>query len=149
MHSVQRVTSKNTDFVHLVKKLDDYLAIIDGNEHDFYHQFNQIKLLDHCIIVYNGTRPLGCGAIKKIGRNAYEVKRMYVTPEARGKGVATRILTALEDWSIELGATSCFLETGRRMPDAIALYKKTGYTVIPNYEPYKGIANSVCFKKIL
>lgn len=149
MLTTQRVTSQNKDFVLLVNQLDAYLAVIDGQEHDFYHQFNQINLLEHCIVVYTGETAVGCGAIKKIGKNAYEVKRMYVAPSERSKGIATHILNTLEAWSLELGATSCFLETGKRMPDAIALYTKNGYTLIPNYEPYIGVDNSVCFKKTL
>jgi len=78
-----------------------------------------------------------------------EVKRMYVLPQHRGKGLATRILTGLESWAKELSYQKCILETGKRQPEAIALYTKNGYIVIPNYGQYKGIENSVCFEKVL
>ncbi len=52
-------------------------------------------------------------------------------------------------WASELGYTSCVLETGKRQPEAIALYTKNGYKIIPNYEQYEGVENSVCFRKII
>ena len=70
-------------------------------------------------------------------------------PEERGKGIAPRILSELERWASELGATSCCLETGMKQPEAIALYTKSGYEHIPNYGQYAGVENSVCFRKIL
>ena len=78
-----------------------------------------------------------------------EVKRMYTLPEFRGQGYAAKILLELENWAKELGYKSCVLETGKRQPEAIQLYKKNGYRIIPNYGQYKGIKNSICFEKIL
>lgn len=74
---------------------------------------------------------------------------MYTTPEGRGKGIATLVLTALETWANELHYNTCVLETGKRQPEATALYEKAGYTRIPNYGPYAGIENSLCFEKKL
>ena len=78
-----------------------------------------------------------------------EVKRMYVLPESRGTGVASEILSALEDWAAESGYEKCILETGKKQPEAIGLYKKSGYEMIPNYGQYAGIENSICFEKQL
>ena len=78
-----------------------------------------------------------------------EIKRMYVVPESRGKGLATKVVRALELWTVELGHKVCILETGKRQPEAIALYKKNGYQIIPNYGQYEGIENSICFQKIV
>ena len=72
---------------------------------------------------------------------------MYVSEDHRGKGVAKEILTALEIWAIELDVTICVLETGTNQPEAISLYKKIGYSVTENYEPYVGVKNSVCMQK--
>jgi hypothetical protein len=55
----------------------------------------------------------------------------------------------LEKWTAELSYGKCILETGIKQPEAIGLYKKSGYTVIPNYGQYAGIENSVCFEKQL
>lgn len=74
---------------------------------------------------------------------------MFVQSQYRGKGYASAVLKELEEWAVELGATHCVLETGRHMLDAVALYKKAGYTSIPNYGQYVNVENSICFKKKL
>ncbi len=72
---------------------------------------------------------------------------MYVSPNFRGKGIATKILIELEKWAKELSFNKCVLETGKKQPEAIELYMKNGYAVISNYGQYKGIENSCCFEK--
>jgi GNAT superfamily N-acetyltransferase len=74
---------------------------------------------------------------------------MYTLPGNRGKGIATKILTELEHWAAELSYQKCILETGKRQPDAIWLYQKNGYKVIPSYGKYLAMENSVCFEKEL
>lgn len=142
-----RTDSKNEDFQQLVKKLDADLSERDGEDHEFYHQFNGIDHINYAVVVYLEDVPIGCGAIKEHDSNAMEVKRMYVQPHARGKGIATKILHELEKWSAELNYTRCILETGKKQPEAIALYTKNQYQSIPNYGQYIGIENSVCFQK--
>jgi putative acetyltransferase len=142
-----RTDSDNPDFIALVKLLDADLAQRDGEDHSFYAQFNKIDRIRHVVLAYENGRPLGCGAIKEFAPGAMEVKRMYTLPESRSKGIATKILSALESWAAELSYTRCVLETGKRQPEAIALYKKSGYRVIANYGQYAGVENSVCFEK--
>ena len=101
------------------------------------------------IVAYENEVAVGCGAIKTFDEKSIELKRMFVAPNQRGKGVATRILTTLEDWAKELGFQKCILETGKRQPEAIALYHKSQYQIIENYGQYKGMGNSVCFEKKL
>lgn len=74
---------------------------------------------------------------------------MFVQPTFRGKGAATIILQGLEKWAIENNYRSAILETVKTQPEAIALYTKNGYTVIPNFGPYKNIENSICIHKNL
>ena len=144
-----RTDSENADFVQLVKLLDADLALRDGNEHSFYAQFNSIDKLKQVVVLYENDKPVSCGAIKEFNPQAVEVKRMYTLPEFRGKGIAGKVLTELESWAAELGYAKCVLETGKKQPEAIALYAKSGYTIIPNYGQYTGIENSVCFEKII
>jgi GNAT superfamily N-acetyltransferase len=144
-----RTNSDNPDFINLVKQLDADLAERDGSEHDFYAQFNKIDKIKHAVVAYERGVPVSCGAIKQYDDAAMEVKRMYTLPESRGKGVASLVLNALEEWTKELSYTKCVLETGKKQPEAIALYAKNGYVVIPNYGQYEGIENSVCFEKKL
>jgi len=146
---IQRCNSDHTDFVTLVAHLDAELASRDGDDHAFYHQFNSIQNLKQTLVLYIDSSAVGCGAIKQFDDHSMEVKRMYVLPSHRGKSLATKILLALELWAKELGYKSCILETGKRQPEAIALYKKNGYATIPNYGQYVGVTNSVCFKKNL
>lgn len=145
----KRTTSSDVDFIHLVAFLDADLKIRDGADHDFYHQFNKIDNLNYCIVAYSNDMPVGCGAIKPFDAQAVEVKRMYVLPEHRGKGIAVNILQNLEHWVTELQYKKCVLETGLKQPEAIALYKKSGYQITENYGQYVGIENSVCFEKQL
>jgi GNAT superfamily N-acetyltransferase len=149
MTTLKRTNSQAPDFISLVEELDAYLAEADGEEHAFYHQFNGIDHLRYVVIAYENDVPVACGAIKAFNEKAMEVKRMYTIPSVRGKGLATKVLAELEDWAAELGYPQCVLETGKRQPDAIALYEKNGYQRIPNYGQYIGMENSVCFEKVL
>ena len=150
MISIVRTDSDNTDFRTLVGQLDKDLAERDGSEHAFYDQFNKIDHIRHVVVAYEETGiPVGCGAIKEFSGEAMEVKRMYVPSDKRGQGIASTVLAALEDWARDLGYKKCILETGKRQPEAIALYEKSGYHITPNYGQYIGIANSVCFEKRL
>ncbi|PIB23856.1 GNAT family N-acetyltransferase [Maribacter sp. 4U21] len=149
MGRIIRTDSSNTDFRALVALLDEDLALRDGEDNAFYAQFNGIAVLKHCVVYYENGIALGCGALKRFDANSMEVKGMFVNPEVRGKGIASLLLVALENWAKELGYEQCVLETGLRQPEAIALYKKNKYNIIPNYPPYEGVANSVCFRKVL
>lgn len=149
MSQILRTTSTHPDFVTLVKQLDAYLAIMDGEEHAFYDQFNKIAALNHVVVIFECDIAVGCGAIKPIDAHSMEVKRMFTLPQFRGKGIASKVLLELETWAAELGFKSCVLETGLRQVEAVAFYKKMGYRIIPNYGQYIGVENSVCFEKLL
>lgn len=144
-----RTDSENPDFIKLVKLLDDDLRIRDGDEHSFYAQFNKIDSLKNVVVAYSEDTAVSCGALKKYDDDTAEVKRMFTLPEHRGKGIAAQVLNELESWAGEEGFNSCVLETGKKQPEAIRLYEKSGYMLIPNYGQYAGIENSVCMKKII
>lgn len=144
---IRRFSAPNDDFIQLVQALDEYLAVIDGEEHAFYDQFNAIDTLKHIVIAYKDNRPVGCGAFKVVDAATTEIKRMYTAPDFRGMGIAMSILKELEVWSKESGCESIILETGKRMPDAVSFYKKAGYLQIPSYGQYQNSENSVCFQK--
>lgn len=149
MFTLQRTDSENPHFVHLVKQLDADLSERDGEDAFFYSQFNKIDALQHVVIAYSDGIPVGCGAMKFAEAASMEIKRMYTVPAFRGKGIAGMILKDLETWAVSLKMDTCKLETGKRQPEAIALYLKSGYSIIPNYGQYAGIDNSVCFEKKL
>jgi putative acetyltransferase len=149
MMTILKTNSQNSDFINLVKELDAFLAITDGDEHGFYDQFNKIDNINHVLVYYQKNVPIACGAIKKFEANTWEVKRMFTIEQARGKGFASKLLAELENWAKEIGAEKLILETGKRQTEAIALYHKNQYQVIENYGQYIGIENSVCFEKII
>lgn len=144
-----RTQSDNADFQELVKALDIDLQIRDGAEHGFYAQFNSIATINHVVVAYLKDKAVGCGAIKPYDEETMEVKRMYVLPELRGKGIASIILNDLEVWAKQLHYKKCLLETGIKQPEAIALYTKNQYQIIPNFGQYQGVENSVCFEKLI
>ncbi len=148
MQTLIRTTSHHQDFQKLTALFDEYLIDIDGDEKDFFAQYNQIYI-DNVIICYQNDVAVGCGAFKKSDSQVAEIKRMFVPVEHRGKGIALKILSELEIWAKELNHTSCILETSVKLEKAIALYKKLGYEFIPNFEPYIGVESSVCMKKVL
>jgi GNAT superfamily N-acetyltransferase len=74
---------------------------------------------------------------------------MYVPPVHRGKGIASVVLKELEVWAKELSYSKAILETGKKMVEAIRVYEKNSYSIIPNYGQYVGVEESVCFEKRL
>lgn len=149
MITLLRTDSTHADFQALVTALNAELAKRDGAEHSFYDQYNKIDSIKHVIVAYEAGKPVACGALKAYAPGTMEVKRMYTVPGARGKVLAAHVLMELEQWARELGAAICILETGKRQPEAIRLYEKSGYRYIPNYGQYAGVENSVCFEKRL
>jgi putative acetyltransferase len=146
MHLI-RTTSDNPDFQKLVILLDATLKILDGDEHAFYAQHNKTVAIKNVVVCYDENQVVGCGAFKEYEKHQVEIKRMYVLPEHRGKGIAHQILNELEQWAKELKYSGCVLETGKKQVDAIGLYQKAGYQIIPNYGQYIGMENSVCMQK--
>ena len=143
-----KTTSENPDFQTLTRLFDEYLVDIDGEEKDFFAQYNQIYL-DYVIVCYEEGVAVGCGAFKPYEDGVAEIKRMFVLPNQRGKGIAQAILNELELWAKNTGYHFCLLETSNKLTNAIALYRKSGYTIIPNYGQYLGVESSVCMKKTI
>lgn len=101
------------------------------------------------VIVLDDGHPVACGAIRRHDAESAEIKRMWVRPQARGRGLARVVLRELESTAIARGYRAVVLETGLRQPEAIALYESAGYTTIPRFGFYKESALSVCYRKEL
>jgi len=149
MNSLKRTNSDDVDFINLVVLLDRDLAIRDGEDHSFYNQFNKTDKIKHVIVFYENEIAAGCGAFREKESDTVEIKRMFVRLDFRKRGIASKVLSELEIWAKEAGYTYTILETGKNQPEAINLYQKLGYTIIPNYPPYEKMDNSVCMKKTL
>ena len=144
-----RTDSDSADFRELVDRLNTYLAVINGDMHEFYDSHSQLATIPNVIVAYVGGKPVACGALRRMTAAVVEIKRMYVDPGARQAGLGTAVLLRLEEWAGELGYRRAVLETGTYMPDAIALYRKNGYAQIDRYPPYEAAEISVCFGKDL
>ena len=147
---VIRTNSNDLNFQQLVKKLDENLEGYYKEEQSFYDELNEIEKIEQVVVVYNEQeKAVGCGGFKQFSNNEAEIKRMFVSEESRGKGIATIVLKELEKWSSELKFEKCILETLKQKEYAIKFYQKHHYKVIPNYGAYSKAQNSVCFAKKL
>ncbi len=98
-------------------------------------------------VAYLGGRPVGCGALRPLDDETVEIKRMYVAPAARRRGVGRELLAELERQAAGFGYGLIRLECGVRQPEAIALYESCGFSHIPPFGQYVGKPVSVCFEK--
>lgn len=97
-------------------------------------------------VAYAGELPVGHVALRWTAGDL-ELKRMYVVPGHRGRGVSTALLAATERAARALGVRRIILQTGDRQPDAVRLYERAGYTRIPIFPPYEWMTFSVCMQK--
>lgn len=101
------------------------------------------------VVGWDGEEPVACGGVLRYDETTAEIRRMYVAPSARGRGLSRPMLAALEDEARELGYDFVRLETGDRQPEAIKLYVSSGFEPIPRYGPFVDDPRSVCFEKRL
>ena len=95
-------------------------------------------------------RAVGCGALQPTGDPLTgELKRMFVEPEFRGRGIARGVLTGLEELAVDAGNSAVRLATGVRQPEAIAMYERHGYRLTDSYGKYVGDELARCYLKSL
>jgi GNAT superfamily N-acetyltransferase len=99
------------------------------------------------LVAWFDEEPVGCGGVRAHAGDVGELKRMYVTPGARRRGIARAVLTELETRARGLGYARLRLETGVRQPEAIGLYRSAGYEPIAPYGVYRDEPLSRCFEK--
>jgi putative acetyltransferase len=149
MTRIERTTSENRDFRELILSLDAELTEMYGEVQEQYSRFNNVDMIGTVVIAYAGGQPVGCGCFRPMESDAAEIKRMFVSPEFRGKGISKLILSELERWASENGFARTVLETGKKQLEAVGLYHRMGYTDIPNYGQYEDDENSICMEKNL
>lgn len=123
-HIVRRVDCDSPDFASLVSKL---VAELDERYPGLSDQEPAPPDLLVAVVAYSDGVPIGCGALRELEPGVGEIKRMYVVPEARGRGAARRILALLETQAMAFGYSAARLGTGLRQPEAVALYESCGY----------------------
>ncbi|WP_017537637.1 GNAT family N-acetyltransferase [Nocardiopsis halophila] len=90
---------------------------------------------------------VGCGCLRRLDEDTFEIKRMYVAPRWRGRRIGGLLLRALEERARELGASRMRLETGAEQPEAMRVYERAGYRRIERYGPYVACEESICFER--
>jgi GNAT superfamily N-acetyltransferase len=101
------------------------------------------------LVGWEGADPVACGGVCRYDDTTAELRRMYVRPGARGRGLSRALLGALEEEARGLGYAFVRLETGDRQPEAIGLYVSSGYLPIPRFGPFADDERSVCLEKRL
>lgn len=148
MVQLLRTNADHADFKALVQLLNAELAQRDGADHPL-SRFNKTDKIKYVVMAYDKDRSVGCGAIQAHDAQTMEIKRMFVRPGYRAKGIAKKILEALELWTKELSYHRCILLTGSRQPEANRLYAASGYQAMPKYGEAADIKDSRCFEKAL
>ena len=150
MITIKRTNSEDEQFQEMVYLLDLDLHARYPTEQQEFVKFNKITGIDTAVLALVDGEPVGCGCLRPYDSQTIELKRMYVKPAHRGKGIAPAILRELELWAAGLGFQTIILETGRvGQPEAVGLYTKFGYKEIPNYPPYEHMPQSICMQKTL
>lgn len=149
MTELRRCTASDPEFLALVRELDRLLKVLDGDDHEFFNAQNHPETISHAIVASIDGRPVGCGGFRRLDDDTAEIKRMYVDPKVRGRGIGKEVLHALEIWAFEEGFTHTRLETSKRLEPAVRLYTSSGYAVIPNFGVYAEVEDSVCMERAL
>ena len=143
-----RIESRHFDDVDvraLVTEQQRELTEAEGDGHVVFPLNEQIEF----VVGFVDGAPVACGALQQLGDRIGEVKRMYVVPLMRGKGLSRRILAELEELAVRRGLHTLRLETGAFLAPAVGLYTSSGYTEIPPFGQYTGHPASVCYEKAI
>ncbi|WP_310605466.1 GNAT family N-acetyltransferase [Anaerosporobacter sp.] len=141
----------NKDFITLCHALDDFLNELVGGEENRaqYVSYNALDDIHDVILVYDDDLVVGCASFKRYDDTCAEVKRVFIRPEYRGKGISRQLMNRLEQQARDKNFLYLILESGEPLVAAMALYRAIGYNVIPNYGQYVDMSDSVCMKKEL
>lgn len=146
-----RTDGKNEDFIENCRLLDMDLDRRVGRQikREKYEKFNQLDEIREAIVVYDDGKPVGGGAIRRYDDETVELKRVFVHSEYQGQGIGSRLVSLLIEWAAQLGYRRMILETGELLAESCAVYRKLGFTVIPNYGPYADMPESLCMAKTI
>ena len=134
--------------IELITELEEHLATRYATEHR--HGYSAARLAEENIpffIIRDGAEPAGCSGLLLVGNEYAEVKRMYIRPAFRRRGLARRLLDHLADFARQHGITRMRLETGIHQREAIALYEQYGFGRIPAFGHYPDNDISLCYEK--
>ncbi|MEG0366142.1 MAG: GNAT family N-acetyltransferase [Coprobacillus sp.] len=146
---LKEVALTNNDLIGLVKELDLFFDKLWGASAIQYQGFHQLSKMAYAVVCYDKDLPVGCGCFKIIDEQTIEIKRMYVKEEYRCLGIASMIISQLENEAIYRNFKISTLQTGKDMQDSISFYKKMGYYLVDNYGVFLDDELCVCMKKDL
>ena len=141
------VAPESSDFSVLTGLLDEYYLELVGDVHLRYADANRPVNFAARVVAYEGEQAVACGCWKQIDTQTAEIKRIYVLPEYRRKGLASAVVRALEADAADAGIRHFLLETARTTMDSAALYTSLGYREIAYYGSPAGAENCRCFEK--
>lgn len=141
----------NPDFVQLSNFLETYLnQMVGGAEkRQAYKSLNALEGIQEVLLAYEGEQAIGCACLKPYSEDAVMLKRVFVRPEYRGHHISTELLTRLEVRAKELGYKQMLLQTRAECIVAVKLYESLGYEQVPNFPPYEGMSEALCYRKVL
>jgi len=141
---------RQDDLLELMRQGDDFTLGLYPPESSHLLGVEELERPEVTVFAArDGGDALGMAALVDRGDGSAELKRMFVLPEARGRGIAADLIGALEDFATTNGIRVVQLETGPLQYAAIRLYERGGYRLIPNFGKYVGDSNSVCYEKAL
>jgi putative acetyltransferase len=148
-YKIKKASTVSSEVKSLSNELHKELEIIygDGIIEDFIYENGQMLIF---YLAYDENESaIACGALKHFDDSTAEVKRMYVKPQFRGRGLSKLILIQLEGYAKELNYQRLILETGLKQPEAMNLYNKFGYKPLKCYGRHTDDPDSRCFEKII
>lgn len=143
------VDGNDGDFVRLVELLDEEYVERFGEVALQYRQYNNLDDVICGFLVYENEIAVACGGFKRYCEDTAEIKRVFVMKEYRRRHFAKEIVMCCEEEAKKRGFLYMVLETGAKMPEAIALYQGSGYCLIDNFGEFVGDDVCVCMKKSL
>ena len=139
------------DFQRFYRLTEAYYSRIAGGKakRRAFIPFNASWEIPHVLIACQEEWAVGCAGLKRYSETDAELKRLWVEPAFRGRHIAARLMDQIEEKALQMGFRRLILQTRPLMADAVALYEKRGYALIPNYPPYDQLDGAVCYAKAL
>lgn len=133
------------------RKTEDYYSSIVGGlkNRTGFVKYNCSEAVSDVLIAEIDGKAVACAGLKKYSDEDVEIKRVWVEPDFRGQGLATKMMVLLEKRAEQMGYKRLILQTRSIMKDAVGLYERLGYQIIPNYPPYDKLEGAECMAKCI
>ena len=141
---------RQPELLELMRQGDEFTLALYPPESSHLLGVEELEVAGVTVFVARDAgEAVGMSALVERGDGTAELKRMFVPPAARGRGIAADLIRAVEAFAAGAGIRLIQLETGPLQESAIRLYERSGYLLIPNFGKYAGDDNSVCYEKAI